>query len=226
MPTTYAEETSRKMKELIGGFFKAKGESCHFSCNSQVPLKRPDWVEKREKEARMFCLGALGLKDIPLGDFSDRDLEVLGFSREEVRRINEHCKNRWKSEFCLKSISCFDYALLKAKEPGVREQIFSNGGANELERLNRWGYDVVDEPKRGDIVVYIDIKVPTHMGYYMGDGLVISKFGSQNPNSSIHPLDMVHDLYGFQIAFYRKNPAKKGVYHDGAAIKLLADIKK
>lgn len=160
-----------------------------------------------------------------IGDFSDDDLKVLEYSRFEIEKIKEHLKNKYGKVFSKQLFSCFDFALLGAKERGVRECIFTPIGEKLSvkmvmeERLQRWGYEVVETPAEGDLVLYFDEKDLKHMGRYLKNGIVRSKFGNEVTRSSLHPVREICKKYGSEVVYYHKNLSKGGNYNEESVIK-------
>jgi len=106
-----------------------------------------------------------------------------------------------------RNFACHEFTLLNAKEKGLREFIMApqnNKEVDLIEYLIQWGYTAVSEPKSGDFVLYFDKSVLTHSGKYLEDGWVESKFGNNAQNGHHHPLHVVPQGYGTQIAFFRK----------------------
>ena len=60
----------------------------------------------------------------------------------------------------------------------------------------------MDAPIGGDLVIYLDNGVPTHLGVYRDDGLVESKWGGQ-PLVFVHAAQNVPATYGNQIGYFR-----------------------
>jgi len=162
-----------------------------------------------------------------IGEFSEQDLEVLGYTKKEVNVINKNFKDQWQGEMlCKINLSCFDYALLEIKERGVREQIFTPIGDRLYkevidERMQRWGYEVKESPKEGDLVIYFNGKTYTHMGIYIKDGFVRSKPGNASNYVITHQIHEAFERYGDQVIFYRKNPHAAPVYHEESVIKIV-----
>ena len=109
-------------------------------------------------------------------------------------------------------ISCAQFALLMAKELQAKDIIFakhSNQVVYEMPKyLQKWGYRRVDVLDVGDFVLYYNNNKPSHMGVFVGEGLVLSKLGLMNSFSHRHPLFDVSLVYGDKAVFYRKSSAK------------------
>ncbi len=156
-----------------------------------------------------FCLKQMGFNPILLPEkFSDEELEILGIGTEEnlvrAQKINP--------DLSLQKIPCYNYALLRAKEPGLADyMLFLGNGVTFkfFEYFPKWGYEPVLEPKKGDLVLYLQDGEARHLGLYMDNGQVESKCGSV-PYFNRRPLAAFSSSYGNQIIFYRK--VKPGTY--------------
>lgn len=85
--------------------------------------------------------------------------------------------------------------------------VFSKGKYVEWEIENREykhpkGYTEVESPQEGDVVFYFHGESPEHVGIYVGDGKVESKFGIGHIYK--HPTESVPTYYGTP-RFFRKD---------------------
>lgn len=160
-----------------------------------------------------------------IGDFSQDDLATLRYSKREIDEINKRFAAVWNGQtLCKSTMACFDYTLLKVGERGVREQLFTPIGdqLNKVvitERLGRWGYEITEAPKKGDLVLYFDEKDLTHMALYLGDGRALSKPGNEVSYEVTHPVDEACNSCGSRVIYYRKNPLATPVYKEDNVIK-------
>jgi hypothetical protein len=105
------------------------------------------------------------------------------------------------------NISCLAYALLLAGDTDARDLIFHGKLLlDNSELITKLHWRPVDAPNEGDIVAYLgkDWSV-LHYGYYLGEGLVRSKFGNGTPYSYVHRLFDTPELYEDRIIFLRKS---------------------
>ncbi len=150
----------------------------------------------------------------PIGTFTEKDHEVLGVSEKVVQTINK--MGSFGAILSKETLSGVDFALLELGERGIREHLFTpppkHSSWKEVieERLLRWGYELVESPKAGDLVVYCKDKELTHMGIYLDNGKVKIKPGNDRPYYFIHAVEAFLEQYGSHIVYYRKNPAKEG----------------
>lgn len=162
-----------------------------------------------------------------IGDFSEEDLQVLGYTQRELEQINQLFKDKWRGASLSKStLSCFDYTLLVVGERGVRENLFTPIGNQSQkaimeERLSRWGYEVTELPVKGDLVVYSNGRDFTHMGLYLQDGWAKSKFGNDISKVTTHLISDVYARYGNRVIYYHKNPVSEPIYQEANVIKIV-----
>ncbi|MBX7065623.1 MAG: hypothetical protein K1X28_00190 [Parachlamydiales bacterium] len=108
------------------------------------------------------------------------------------------------TEIPVELLSCFEYALSYS---GVDEAFPVTWQAAELPDLltKKWGFKTVSKEKSrpGDIVLYLDKGVATHMGVRYKDK-VLSKPGNEQMFVFAHELDEAFSCYGDEIRFYRK----------------------
>lgn len=138
------------------------------------------------------------------------DLEVLNLRRD----LFNYCTAQMEmqtieiSDFHLRHASCYAYALARAKEPHW-EDFFTYVPLSNLKNLPtllvQWGYQPVDQGKKGDLILYLKEGVPTHMSYCINENLVESKMDPLVPNAHRHPIDLVPWKFGTQFAIYRKS---------------------
>ena len=74
------------------------------------------------------------------------------------------------------------------------------------------GYTQVDDPKEGDMVVYLDteLKEQVHVGFYKENNKVLSKW--TYGNVYLHDLEKVPESYGDVVMFFRKDCLEKHKY--------------
>ena len=72
----------------------------------------------------------------------------------------------------------------------------------DLNRLLE-GWREVKEPRKGDLVLYLEDNHPKHWGIYDGSGKVRSKWGAGHIFK--HDLAAVMSQYGNHVIFYRKS---------------------
>lgn len=125
------------------------------------------------------------------GDF-DEIGKLEGFTIFEIRDWEEDTRNRF----------------------GCVTWIFSGDKAKVSEFTRRpshpLGYEETDDPKKGDLVTYFFIGTKrfepsfqaTHIGIYIGDGRVRSKFRESHVYE--HPLGDVLFGYGTEVRFFHK----------------------
>lgn len=100
----------------------------------------------------------------------------------------------------LVALSCFDYAFWRVGEVRAFAYDFS---AEELPRLLLdWDYEIVTEPQSGDLVLFLDEEVATHLGVFY-KGLIESKWGNARQVAFLHRIEDAPESYGTQILFYR-----------------------
>jgi len=157
-----------------------------------------------------------------IGAFSPQDYEVLGYPKEQTEEIYVVWEETGKKKLLSKErFCCFDFALLEVRERGVREQLFTHKPEDMSfkacmeERLGRWGYEVVELPKAGDLVLYFNENDLNHMGVYLKSGQVKSNPGHIVTYYIIHPVQALCPGYGSTIVYYRKNPKLEGKFKEG-----------
>ncbi len=118
------------------------------------------------------------------------------------------------------NLDCAAYSLLKNRVKPAKGWILSaiEGMSHEdslefynndgLSLLRSWNYCSVVNPTRKDLVVYLlnsngKIKI-THVGIYLGEGLVESKPGNIDPGIYRHRIEVVPPYYGATIIFFRR----------------------
>lgn len=205
----YSPAAKERFSELTSKLFNKIGDPICLQVDPCV-VENLQPSKEMENEIYNFCLKELNIKIVQLGDFTAEDLKVLGYTAKEIGMINNKFKAQWEKghELALPKLACYEFALLRAKEQGVREQLFTAATDTQVlfERLKRWGYESINSPKEGDLIMYLDKGFPKHLGRYLGGANVESKFGSEVV-STIHKIEMVPENYGLQIVFYRKTSA-------------------
>lgn len=98
-------------------------------------------------------------------------------------------------------ISCYDYALLAIGEQRGETANFSDFELPAY--LKEWGYEVVEKPLPGDLVLFLDEGHPTHLGVCREKGLIQSKWGNRCKHAYLHKLENAPASYGAQIVYYR-----------------------
>jgi hypothetical protein len=167
-------------------------------------------VQQVASEIAAYCSRFLGFNRTALpSEFSDGELEVLGIANRKalatVRQLD--------ASVAPQKISCFVFALLRAKEPGVADYLFALADTKNtqfLTLLPKWGYRPAKEFQKGDLVMYLQDGVPTHLGTYIEKGMVESKIGNITPAFDLHPWAALAPNYGFQLIIWRK--VEKGSY--------------
>lgn len=149
------------------------------------------WLVSIRTEARLFCAHSLGMQIVPLADrLTPEEVMLFGFPYDMQLNITPA------------ELSCFQYALLKVQENRIIELNDSNN-AGFLNKLQEWGYENVKAPRKGDLVLYMQDEVPSHLGVYLGDGWVESKPGNKARYAFKHRLLHTWKEYGNQYAFFR-----------------------
>ncbi len=200
------------------------GVSCqkaHWPTHKTVCLLRKDPA----KDANDLKLDTNLESDAKIDDFSERDLAILGYLKVEISAINQKFQARWGKILSKQTLSCFDYTLLAVGDRAVRENLFTPIGKRSCkkvmeERLSRWGYEVTQSPAEGDLVLYFKEDL-THMGLYLKNGLVKSKFGNEVSQATIHPVAKACERYGQRVIYYHKNPQLKPTYKEENVIKIV-----
>lgn len=142
-------------------------------------------------------------------------LTQCGFiqSEEPVEFSEQDCKTfDIRNRECLRhpqAMSCFEFALMKAKETRAKDAIFYEKDLPlSLEHfyigLTQWGYQQVDTPETGDLVLYLTEAGITHAGVYLFSGKVESKFGFKMIYSYQHALTEIPLIYGHSLIFMHK----------------------
>lgn len=105
-----------------------------------------------------------------------------------------------------KTLTGFNYSLLKKREERAKEDIINNKINSQLiEDLKQWNYQFIANPVEGDLVLYFDQAKLEHMGIYMQEGLVESKWGVGNPSIYTHKVfDVMPNYGGTKVMFMRK----------------------
>lgn len=106
---------------------------------------------------------------------------------------------------------CYDFAFYQLYEEKSFPYIFNSALAqwptdlfnDTINFLAEWGYDKVEEPSSGDLVVYSLKGISQHFGIWADEGNVISKLGINHVVK--HPIDDVILGYGDDVSFFRKN---------------------
>jgi len=144
---------------------------------------------------------------------------IANFGYEEMGFIRSDAVISWEpedlaffgvdhSDINPTKLNCVQYALLKGRVLQAKEMIFAPPSdemiLEMLERFKEWGYRRVDMLNEGDLVLYFHNGKPSHMGCFVGDGLIQSKLGLLNSYSHTHPLFSVPMSYGSHVLFYRK----------------------
>jgi hypothetical protein len=114
-------------------------------------------------------------------------------------------------------VDCADYTLNYVKREEWDNDDIKQLPNNPVETLAKHGYQPVDIPKRGDIVAYggfhgRNLQTPfiRHVGTYLEDGRIMSKFGSADVYE--HPWYLTPSNFGNTIFFFRKE-VRFGILH-------------
>ena len=114
----------------------------------------------------------------------------------------------------LSSLVCSDFAFLHLGEDRAYKTSFRDLSSerNPLEILHAWGYQLVNSPQPGDLVVYGEMMSENfnakHYGIWTSNERVLSKWGFKG-NVYEHPLDLTLKMYGSSVLFLRKE-----LYHE------------
>lgn len=111
-------------------------------------------------------------------------------------------------------VECLMYSLYRLKETRAIDQIFHQKplfpGRSLDEQLSifiEWGYLAIDEPQRGDLIIYINEKgLLSHAGVMIDAKTVHSKWGMSTDGIIEHPISSVPPMYGDRWMFLRKEP--------------------
>jgi hypothetical protein len=100
---------------------------------------------------------------------------------------------------------CKEYALYAACDPKALDQAFDNDFSRYcLKRFLLRGYQQVDTPRKGDLIVYLsECFLPLHFGVMHDASLVDSKWGS-DPQIFRHPIENTLWNYGPNYTFLRR----------------------
>lgn len=102
-------------------------------------------------------------------------------------------------------ISCATYALLKAKSPLAKE-VSSNAEYGKLSFWESKGYGQVDEPRGGDLALYMNSKGEIlHIGYVMPNLKILSKPVVNHPYAYLHNIFDFIGMYQWNVIFLRQN---------------------
>lgn len=176
----------------------------------------PAPAQLTNNEAENCSLYSPNRKEI--GEFSENDYITLGLTRSQMGKLNARFTSKGILPLSKRMLACFEYALLELGERGVEEQLFRPFDKSVTNkcliegRLKKWGYEIVASPQARDLVLYYDETDLQHMGNYLGNGLVNSKFGSNYIYSTVHLVKACCHKYGWTIVFFRKNPQLKCTY--------------
>jgi hypothetical protein len=177
--------------------------------NDPLLCSRKDLVRTAEKVVREFYQTKSNFK-APRGELEkfpnlfrdDRLLEWSKFVQQKLIQFLEE-KNGSKTIQIPKEqerISCYRYALTTA---GVEIN-----GILDRDKLIKIifsrDFQVVKEPNRGDLVLFLDGDEPKHLGIYQENGYVLSKEGDQCPIAYIKPLTDFTREYGNNVLFLNK----------------------
>lgn len=101
------------------------------------------------------------------------------------------------------TIVCSDFAFLQLAEEHAYSKFFMDMSKQPFkEILKEWGYEFVDSPQPGDLVVYFNDEQAEHFGVWNHNGNVVSKWGEGLVHE--HPLHLVLKAYGEKVVFCRK----------------------
>lgn len=187
----------QKAVALVREFFENPNETMFSLTEEKETLK--EW--NFHASVRVWNFGYLKMgfvqSDTPIS-WKEEDLAFFGLA---------HC------DIDPTKINCIQYALLRAREPQAKHLIFAPPLEDHVtqgmgDQLEKWGYRRVDALDVGDLILYYANGKPSHMGYFIGNGLVESKLGFMNPYSHQHPIFGVTTIYGQYAVFYRKSGAK------------------
>lgn len=159
-------------------------------------------------------------------DFFIKNLQISlseeDFDREDLESASEDLSEKWFEKvyrgahlaftqlFAEKAIplprnlqdaSCYDYALYTI---GDQRAVNANFSDDELPAyLEEWGYRVVEKPLPGDLVLFLNEGIPTHLGVCREKGLIESKWGNGHRMAYLHTLENAPAAYGSQVIYYR-----------------------
>jgi len=103
-------------------------------------------------------------------------------------------------------LPCFHYTLWQFGEKRVREIVFLQDIQMIPAKLSEWGFTIVKNPQPDDLIAYFANGSFQHLGRYLGEGQVESKWGGKYTNFVYkHPVSLIASNYGNKIAFYRRS---------------------
>ena len=150
--------------------------------------------------AKDFCYLKLGFAAEKLSEqFSKEDLSVLGISERTLKLFQIN------GQLIPHRLNCHEFTLIKIKEIGVTEYLFSGKQEDDLSKfLPRWGYEVVSTGQLNDLVLFFEKGKLQHTARYIGNGFIESKLGWGSVHCHRHPIHLEGSLYGTHIVFFRK----------------------
>ena len=187
-----AEEDIRKASVIVSRYFAVhKPIFSHRALLSDFKKYRSQTLKDIDQETYKF----LGMK---------RSKKPISYTLEDLRLF---APGRDIPD--PKELTCYGYALLKARVLEAKDFIFTSSRSDEkfdqlLDHLGKWGYEVTENPSAGDLVVYLKDGVIQHVGIYTSSGKILSKLGIQSLYTHLHPLFDVPAFYGFTVVFWHK----------------------
>lgn len=162
------------------------------------------------------------LSGVSYGSEPERDSQIDRIAKEwrstfyADQGIKTFAENQFKqslledfSNLQLSSIVCSDFAFLQLGEERAYKTSFLDLSSerNPIEILHEWGYQLVNSPQPGDLVVYGEMESENfnakHYGIWTLNERVLSKWGFKG-NVYEHPLNLTLKVYGSSVLFFRK----------------------
>ncbi|MCE5319374.1 MAG: hypothetical protein LLG04_18665 [Parachlamydia sp.] len=157
------------------------------------------WKKDYVAESKKFYYTKSGLNCLGNVGYSEADLSLLkGSESVELPPAAE--------------MSCATYALLKAKSPLAKEVCHLYTSKSNIGDLKYWeskGFQQVEEPRPGDLVLYVHPKGNIlHAGFVMPNLKVASKPGHEHPYAYLHNVYDFTGMYQWNVIFVRQEQNK------------------
>lgn len=204
---TFSTQTIKRLEDILNQFLQQQ-KQYKFLIVNHLDLNQ-SYKEMKKLQTKIYInyMKLVNVYFIRLQEFTSKNLQLLDSTQEEINALNESKKLEWKDRpFALKNVSCYDFTLFAAEEPGVAELLFTfiPNSQHFFDLLRKWGYLNVDNRQKGDLILYFNQNNLKHMALYLGEGMVLSKLGNESPFCTIHPIHLMTERYGNEMAFYRK----------------------
>lgn len=209
--TALPQEHGKPVTSLINGIYNdiftrekfVDGQRLPYLAITPTSFTNGDWKYTLFDDASRFLVNYLIWGNSRPCEIDESDIQFLRQLLQKNPRLG--LKNKTPKDW--KDLTSGNYWLLKLRVQRAKGQILNNDAFN-FKKLSVWGFNVVETPADGDLVIYYTDKKIFLVGMYK-DHAVLSKWMALPDFIVEHDLFEIPVSYNFKVIFYRLKVSKK-----------------